>query len=104
MDGSNGSMTRYADSIDLLQVMKRHDDSADPFHFKMHQVVSLGAQFQGGVTYMGLTTTHMLLNLGRAIQSGGKYNFKLMVISISVIVNSGFFLLVLTHSMQKSDK
>ena len=83
LDGSNGSMTRYADSIDLEQVVKRHDNTADPFHLKMHAVVSLGAQFQGGVTYMGLSTPHMLLNLGRAIQSewelqlqaDGSFNF-----------------------------
>ena len=83
LDGSNGSMTRYADSIDLSQLAKRHDDPADPYHLKMHEVVCLGAQFHGGVTYMGLTTPHMLLNLGRAIQSewevqlqaDGSFNF-----------------------------
>ena len=76
-------MTRYADSIDLQRVVKRHDDPTEPYHLKMHTVVSLGAQFQGGVTYMGLATQHILLNLGRAIQSewevqlqaDGSFNF-----------------------------
>ena len=69
MDGTNGKMTAFADKIDLLRALERHNDPNDPYHLDMHEVVSLGAQFEGGVKYLAFSTAGLLMNLGRQIQS-----------------------------------
>ena len=63
-------MTAFPDKIDLLRALERHNDPNDPYHLDMHEVVSLGAQFKGGVKFATFTTAHQLMNIGRAIQSG----------------------------------
>ena len=69
MDGTNGKMTAFAEKIDFLSALQKHNDPDDPYHLDMHEVVSLGAQFEGGVRYLALSTPGLLMNLGRAIQS-----------------------------------
>ena len=49
LDGSNGTMTQLADKMDLLKILEKHNDPDDPYHLNLHEVVSLGAQFEGGV-------------------------------------------------------
>ncbi len=63
-------MTEFADKIDLMKALERHNNPNDPYHLEMHEVVSLGAQFKGGVKFATFTTANQLMNIGRAIQSG----------------------------------
>ena len=66
LDNTEGAMNRLADSICLVKLLARHNDPADEFHMDEHQVVQVGHQFKDGVTYMTVTTQHLLNNLARA--------------------------------------
>ena len=46
VDGTNGKMTAFAEKIDFLSALQKHNDPDDPYHLDMHEVVSLGAQFK----------------------------------------------------------
>jgi hypothetical protein len=70
VDGTNGKMTEFADKIDLMKALERHNDPNDLYHLDMHEVVSLGTQFKGGMKFATFTTAHQLMNISRAIQSG----------------------------------
>jgi hypothetical protein len=61
-----GAMNRLADSISLVKLLARHNDPADEFHMDEHQVVQVGYQFKDGVTFLTVTTPHLLNNLARA--------------------------------------
>ncbi len=63
-------MTLLAASMDLTMFIKRHNDPNDDFHLDMHQVVCIGLQWSGGVTFFSKTTMQLLLNLARSLQSG----------------------------------
>jgi hypothetical protein len=63
LDNTEGAMNRLADSICLIKLLARHNDPADDFHMDEHQVVQVDDQ---GVTFMTVTTPHLLNNLARA--------------------------------------
>ncbi len=73
--------------IDLLKALERHNDPNDPFHLDMHEVVSLGAQFKGGVKFAAFATAHQLLHIGSSIQSGWEVQ-----VSITVLLTLGSLL------------
>jgi hypothetical protein len=66
LDTTEGAMNRLAESISLEKLLARHNDPADDFHMDEHQVVQVGYQFKHGVTFMCMTTPHLLNNLARA--------------------------------------
>jgi hypothetical protein len=66
LDNTEGSMNRLADSICLIKLIARNNDSADDFHMDEHQVVQVGHQFKDGVTFMTVTTPHLPNNRVRA--------------------------------------
>ena len=70
IDGSEGSMTKLAKSLSLKTALKRHNDPEDEYHMDAHQVVCLGFQFKDGVTFMCLSTPHLIVNMGRGIHCG----------------------------------
>ncbi len=49
VDGTIGKMTQFAEKIDLLKMLEKHNDTNYAFHIDTHLVVSLGVQFEGGV-------------------------------------------------------
>jgi hypothetical protein len=57
-------MNRLADSISLVKLLARHNESADEFHMN-EQVVQVGYQFKDGVTFLTVTTQHLLNSLAR---------------------------------------
>jgi hypothetical protein len=63
LDGTEGSMNRLADSICLIKLIARHNDPADDFHMDEHQAVQVSHQFKDGVTFMVLSTLHLLNNM-----------------------------------------
>ncbi len=65
LDNSEGAMNRLADSISLVKLLARHNDPADESHMNEHQVVQVGYQFKDGVTFLAVTTPHLLNNLAR---------------------------------------
>jgi len=83
LDQTFGSMIRLRESLDLQAFIDRHNDPDDDFHLDLHQVVCIGNQWSGRVTFMELTTPHFIFNIGSAIQSGwemqlqadGSFNF-----------------------------
>jgi hypothetical protein len=66
LDNTEGAMNRLADFICLIKLLARHNDPADDFHMDEHQAVQVGHQFKDGVTFMTLTTPHLLNNLASA--------------------------------------
>ncbi len=66
IDDTEGSMNRLANSICFLKLIARHNDPKDDFHMDEHQVVQVCHQFKNGVTFMTVTTQHLLNNLARA--------------------------------------
>ena len=70
LDDTNGSMTRLGARLDLQALIARHNDPANDYHLDLHKVVCIGSQWSDGVSFMELTTMHLLLNIGRAMQSG----------------------------------
>ncbi len=70
LNSEHGIMTLLASSMDLTMFIKQHNDPNDDFHLDMHQVVCIGSQWSGGVTFFSKTTMQLLLNLERALQSG----------------------------------
>ncbi len=73
LDCTEGSMNRLADSICLIKLIARHKDPANSFHMDEHQVVQVGHQFKESVTFMVLSTQHLLNNMAR----GDNCNFEL---------------------------
>jgi hypothetical protein len=69
LDGSEGAMNRLAESLSLVKFLERHNDPNDPFHMSEHQTVCAGHQFKDGITFMCLTTCHLLGNMSRAVNS-----------------------------------
>ena len=63
-------MTRLGARLDLQALIARHNDPANDYHLDLHKVVCIGSQWSDGVSFMELTTMHLLLNIGRAMQSG----------------------------------
>ena len=61
-DDTEGSMNRLAESKSLATLIARHNDPKDPFHLDEHEPVCVGHQFADGVTFMTLTTPHLLSN------------------------------------------
>jgi hypothetical protein len=66
LDNTEDSMNRIADSICLIKLIVRHNDRADDFHMDADQVVQVGHHFKDGVTFMTVTTQHLLNNMERA--------------------------------------
>jgi hypothetical protein len=66
IDGSNGAMTQVCEALSLPRLIARHNDPHDAFHLDAHQPVCCGYQFEDGVTYMTISTLHLLINLARA--------------------------------------
>jgi hypothetical protein len=66
IDGSYGSMTRVAEALSLPALIARHNDPNDAYHLDAHEPVCCGYQFEDGVTFMTLSTVHLLSNLARA--------------------------------------
>ena len=83
LDGKEGPMHRLAQELDFERLLARHNDPADPYHMGLHEVVCTGFQWEKGITFMTLTTPHLSLHYGRAIQSeweielqtDGSFNF-----------------------------
>ncbi len=63
-------MNELAESISLVKLLERHNDPADPFHMDEHQTVCVGHQFKDGVTFMCLTTPHLINNMVRSENCG----------------------------------
>ncbi len=83
-------MTAFTDKINLLKALERHNDPNDQYHLDMHEVVSLGAQFKGGVKFVTFITAQLLMNLGRGIQSEWEVQLQyLMEASITVLPTLG---------------
>ena len=70
VNSEHGKMSLLDASMDLTMFIKRHNDQNDDFHLDMHQVVCIGAQWSGGVTFSSNSTLQLLFNLARALQSG----------------------------------
>jgi hypothetical protein len=69
IDGSNGSMTQISEALSglsLPRLIQRNNDPNDAFHLNAHQPVCCGYQFEDVVTYMTISTVHLLINLARA--------------------------------------
>jgi hypothetical protein len=83
LDDTESAMVRLAQSLSLSRHIKRHNDPADPYHMNEHQTFCLGYQFKDGITFMCLSTPHMLLNFARMTNCGwqkqihldGAFNF-----------------------------
>jgi hypothetical protein len=69
LDGSEGAMNQLAKSLSLVKFLERHNDPNDPLHMSEHQTVCVGHQFKDGLTFMCLTTCHLLGNMSRAVNS-----------------------------------
>jgi hypothetical protein len=63
LDDTEGAMNRLANSICLIKLLARHNDPADDFHMDEQQVVQVGHQFKDGVSFMTVTTQHLLNNM-----------------------------------------
>jgi hypothetical protein len=63
-------MTQLGNKLVLAMLIARNKDPEDEYHLNLNEGVCIGNQWKGGVTFMGLTTPHLIFNLGRAIQSG----------------------------------
>ena len=72
LNGSEGKLNEFAESLSLVKFLERHNDPADPFHMDEHQPVCVGHQFKDGVTFMCLTTPHLLNNFARAENCGSQ--------------------------------
>ena len=70
LDESNGAMTRLGEKMDLASLIVRHNDPSDEYHLDLHQVVCIGNQWSQGVTFMELTSLHLLFRVGRGMQTG----------------------------------
>ncbi len=70
LNSEHGRMTLLAASMDLTMFIKRLNDPNDDFHLDMHQVVCIGAQWSGGVTFFSKSTMQLLSNLSRSLHSG----------------------------------
>ena len=66
INGTTGSMTQVSEALSLPRLIMRHNDPRDEFHLDAHQPVCCGYQFEDGVTYMTISTVHLLINLARA--------------------------------------
>jgi hypothetical protein len=69
LDGSFGSMLTLAMDMSLSQFIQKQNDPADPYRLNEHEAVTCGYQFSTGVTFLNITTPHLLLNLARAENS-----------------------------------
>ena len=72
VDDTEGSMNSLAESLSLARLIARHNDPNDEYHLDAHEPVCVGHQFGAGVTFMTLTTQHLLSNMGRAVNCGGQ--------------------------------
>ena len=72
LDGSEGAMNQLAESLSLVKFLEKHNDPDDPFHMSEHQPVCVGHQFKNGVTFMTVTTCHLLGNMARAVNAGSQ--------------------------------
>jgi len=72
LDGSEGAMNQLAESLSLVKLLEKHNDPNDPFHMSEHQPVCVGHQFKNGVTFMTVTTCHLLGNMARAVNAGSQ--------------------------------
>jgi hypothetical protein len=83
LDGSEGSMIEFAESLSLQRFIDRHNDPDDPCHLKPHEVVCCAYQFKNGVRFMHTTTPSMLINMAYSVNCrwqsqfhlDGAYNF-----------------------------
>ena len=72
LDGTEGAMNALCESLSLVEFLKRHNDPNDPFHMSEHQTVCLGHQFKDGVTFMCLSSPHLMNNMARAVNCGSQ--------------------------------
>ncbi len=70
IDGTRGAMLTLAMNLSLSKFISKHNDPNDAYHLDQHDVVTCGYQFERGVTFLNLTTPHLLLNLARAENCG----------------------------------
>ena len=70
LDDTEGAMVRLAQSLGLSRHIKRHNNPDDPYHMDEHQTFCLGYQFKDGITFMCLSTPHMLRNFARMTNCG----------------------------------
>ena len=69
INGTTGSMTQVSEALSLPRLIMRHNDPRDEFHLDAHQPVCCGYQFEDGVTYMTISTVHLLIKMhGCALQ------------------------------------
>jgi hypothetical protein len=69
LDGSEGAMIQFAESISLSRLIARHNDIHDRFHLDEHQPLCLGYQFKKNVRHLCLSSASMLTNGARGINS-----------------------------------
>jgi hypothetical protein len=69
LDGSEGAMNQLAEYLSLVKLLERHNDPNDSFHIDEHQKVYVGHQFKDVITFMCLSTCHLLNNMARAVNS-----------------------------------
>ena len=77
IDGSEGSMIRFAESISLKTLIEKHNDPNDSFHLDEHQPFCSGYQFRDGVTFLNVSTAHLSNNLARAENCGWQKGYHL---------------------------
>lgn len=70
VDGTYGSMLEFAMQMDFGMKIRKHNDVNDTYHMDEHEVITCGYQFSGGVTFLNITTPHLLLNMARAKNCG----------------------------------
>ena len=69
LDGSEGAMNELAESMCIVKLLERHNDPEDPFHMSEHQPLCLGHQFKDEITFMCVSSAHLLGNMSRAYNS-----------------------------------
>ena len=69
LDGSEGAMNQLAESLSLVKLLEKHNNPTDPFHMDEHQPVCVGHQFKDGITFMCISSCHLMNNMARAVNS-----------------------------------
>ena len=83
VNGSYGSMLEFAQQMDFGAKIRRHNDTSNSYHLDPHEAITCGYQFSKGVTFLNVTTAHLLINMARSANCGwqkqghfdGSFNF-----------------------------
>ena len=65
-------MNQLAESLSLVKFIEQHSNPTYPFQMSEQQVVSVGHQFSDCVSFLCLTTQHLLGNMARAVNCGSQ--------------------------------